>query len=41
MLFICNKCGKEFKSNSEYNRHVNKKIPCGNDEKEQYLIQKQ
>ena len=40
MSFTCEKCDANFKSKSDYNRHINKKIPCGKEEKEQYLIQK-
>lgn len=30
-MFICNKCNKEFKYESDYNRHKNRKNPCNKD----------
>jgi hypothetical protein len=38
MAFCCEKCETEFKSNYDLNRHINKKIPCGKEEKEKYDI---
>jgi uncharacterized C2H2 Zn-finger protein len=38
-LFTCEKCTASFSFKSDYDRHVNKKIPCG-EEKEQYIIHK-
>jgi uncharacterized C2H2 Zn-finger protein len=39
-MFQCEKCDITFKTKYDYNRHVNKKIPCNKDEKEQYDIVK-
>jgi DNA-directed RNA polymerase subunit F len=40
MSFACEKCDLVFKSNYELIRHVNKKIPCNNEEKEAYVLTK-
>jgi uncharacterized C2H2 Zn-finger protein len=40
MSFTCEKCDANFKSKCDHIRHINKKIPCGKEEKDQYLIQK-
>jgi hypothetical protein len=38
MIFVCEKCDACFKSNCDLTRHLNKKIPCGKEEKEIYDI---
>lgn len=40
IIYECHKCGKTFKYKNDRDRHLNKKIPCLNNEKEQYKIQK-
>jgi len=40
MEYCCQKCDLIFKSNCDLVRHINKKIPCGKEEKETYLIEK-
>jgi uncharacterized C2H2 Zn-finger protein len=40
MSFTCEKCDAEFKAKGDYNRHLNKKIPCGKEERVQYKITK-
>jgi hypothetical protein len=40
MCFTCEKCDASFLKKGDYTRHINKKIPCGKDEKEQYDINK-
>jgi uncharacterized C2H2 Zn-finger protein len=40
MTFMCAKCDAVFKSNCDLTRHLNKKIPCGNEEKEAYKLAK-
>lgn len=39
-IYACNKCNREFKYRSEYLRHIDKKIPCNNDEKINFFKQK-
>jgi hypothetical protein len=36
--FCCKKCDAVFKAKGDYNRHLNKKIPCDKEEKEHYKI---
>ena len=38
--YECNKCNKTFRFESEYNKHINKKIPCNLEEKHEYSILK-
>jgi len=38
--YECQKCGKPFRFESEYNKHINKKISCDIQEKKQYIILK-
>jgi hypothetical protein len=38
--FCCKKCNAIFKAKGDYNRHINKKIPCDKEERELYDIQK-
>lgn len=33
-MFICNNCNKEYQYESDYNRHINRKTPCGKIKKE-------
>ena len=39
MKYICEKCDMEFNQKSNYERHINKKIPCVEEEKTLYDIQ--
>ena len=39
-IYTCNKCDREFKYKSEYERHLDKKVPCNNDEKINFFKQK-
>ena len=32
-MFNCIKCNKEFKYESDYNKHKNRKTPCGDKKK--------
>lgn len=34
----CEKCNKEFKTKHGYQKHINKQIPCKENEKQEYLI---
>jgi hypothetical protein len=38
--YCCEKCDVKFKKKCDYIRHLDKKIPCGKEEKEQYDINK-
>ena len=37
--YTCEKCGMNFSQKSNYDRHINKKIPCVKEEKTLYDIQ--
>jgi DNA adenine methylase len=39
-IYTCEKCGRDFKQKSHYNKHMQRKIPCIDDKKLDNVIQK-
>ena len=40
VIYSCEKCGKEFKQKGHYTNHLNKKLPCVNENKLKQIITK-